>query len=565
MKKVIPVVVALVLILIIGGVAVGMYLIDKYSYSKEAADLDEYFQVSGEQLAIIMQDEMLADKALSRNGTCYFELSTVHAYMNEVFYADKAEGILLYATDVDVIRTVFEESTASSAQGSEDLGYIPAFIENDTVYVAAEYVERFTNYSYTVYEKHVQVMTKWESNLMAAVLKKTAVRLRGGVKSPVIRNMEAGEQVEVLEMMESWSKIKTSDSYIGYVENKFLDSQTEVEDVPVTHYQEPEYTSILMEGKLCLGWHSIGGTAGNDTLDSVAAESKGMNVIAPTWFSLNDNEGNFRSFATADYVTKAHAYGLQVWGVLDDFNYNIENNAGIDVYEILTSTSKRQNLIEKIIEAAVSYGLEGINLDFEKVTSESGIHYVQFLREISAACRNAGLVLSVDNYVPLNFNEYYRLDIQGVLVDYVIIMGYDEHWGGSGNPGSVASINYVENGIKKTLESVPAEKVINALPLYTRVWKIDGAVVTDDSLSVRNTADFLSRVNAEPEWDEETCQNYAEWTSGSATYKLWIEDEESIEVKLKVMSVQNIGGVAVWRLGGGTEIVWELIRAYVEQ
>ena len=565
MKKVIPVVVALVLILIIGGVAVGMYLIDKYSYSKEAADLDEYFQVSGEQLAIIMQDEMLADKALSRNGTCYFELSTVHAYMNEVFYADKAEGILLYATDVDVIRTVFEESTASSAQGSEDLGYIPAFIENDTVYVAAEYVERFTNYSYTVYEKHVQVMTKWESNLMAAVLKKTAVRLRGGVKSPVIRNMEAGEQVEVLEMMESWSKIKTSDSYIGYVENKFLDSQTEVEDVPVTHYQEPEYTSILMEGKLCLGWHSIGGTAGNDTLDSVAAESKGMNVIAPTWFSLSDNEGNFRSFATADYVAKAHAYGLQVWGVLDDFNYNIENNAGIDVYEILTSTSKRQNLIEKIIEAAVSYGLEGINLDFEKVTSESGIHYVQFLREISAACRNAGLVLSVDNYVPLNFNEYYRLDIQGVLVDYVIIMGYDEHWGGSGNPGSVASINYVENGIKKTLESVPAEKVINALPLYTRVWKIDGAVVTDDSLSVRNTADFLSRVNAEPEWDEETCQNYAEWTSGSATYKLWIEDEESIEVKLKVMSVQNIGGVAVWRLGGGTEIVWELIRAYVEQ
>ena len=565
MKKVIPVVVALVLILIIGGVAVGMYLIDKYSYSKEAADLDEYFQVSGEQLAIIMQDEMLADKALSRNGTCYFELSTVHAYMNEVFYADKAEGILLYATDVDVIRTVFGESTASSAQGSEDLGYIPAFIENDTVYVAAEYVERFTNYSYTVYEKHVQVMTKWESNLMAAVLKKTAVRLRGGVKSPVIRNMEAGEQVEVLEMMESWSKIKTSDSYIGYVENKFLDSQTEVEDVPITHYQEPEYTSILMEGKLCLGWHSIGGTAGNDTLDSVAAESKGMNVIAPTWFSLSDNEGNFRSFATADYVTKAHAYGLQVWGVLDDFNYNIENNAGIDVYEILTSTSKRQNLIEKIIEAAVSYGLEGINLDFEKVTSESGIHYVQFLREISAACRNAGLVLSVDNYVPLNFNEYYRLDIQGVLVDYVIIMGYDEHWGGSGNPGSVASINYVENGIKKTLESVPAQKVVNALPLYTRVWKIDGAVVTDDSLSVRNTADFLSRVNAEPEWDEETCQNYAEWTSGSATYKLWIEDEESIEVKLKVMSVQNIGGVAVWRLGGGTEIVWELIRAYVEQ
>lgn len=564
-KKIIPVLVAVVLILIIGCVALGSMLWDKYSYTKERADLDEYFQVTGEELAIVLQDEIVEQKAVIREGVCYFDLATVHTYFNEAFYVDRAEGLLLYTTPTDTFRTVIGSSMVESAAGSETLSYVSAYVENDTVYIAADYVKKFTNYSWEVFDRHLQVYTQWGNKIVDTVKKSTSVRLKGGVKSPILCDLEKGAQVEILDRMDTWSKVKTEDSVIGYVENKRLEENgqgTSVEEIPVTDYTAQEYTSRSMEGKVSLGWHAIGGVGGNDTLESMVSGTKGMNVIAPTWFSLNDNEGNFRSFASGDYVNRAHGMGLQVWGVLDDFNYNNENNAGIDVYSVLSSTTKRQYLVSNITRTALDLGLDGINIDFEKISVDSGIHYVQFLRELSVQCRLNGLVLSVDNYVPFHFNNYYRLDIQGQVVDYVIIMGYDEHWHGSGDPGSVASIGYVENGLTETLKEVPANKVVNALPLYTILWKIEGTNVTDEYLTIRNTADFLNRVGIEPEWNDETCQNYAEWGENNTTYRIWIEDEQSISAKLGVMQAQNVGGVAVWRLGYGTPGVWELIAAY---
>lgn len=564
-KKIIPVLVAVVLILIIGCVALGSMLWDKYSYTKERADLDEYFQVTGEELAIVLQDEIVEQKAVIREGVCYFDLATVHTYFNEAFYVDRAEGLLLYTTPTDTFRTVIGSSMVESAAGSETLSYVSAYVENDTVYIAADYVKKFTNYSWEVFDRHLQVYTQWGNKIVDTVKKSTSVRLKGGVKSPILCDLEKGAQVEILDRMDTWSKVKTEDSVIGYVENKRLEENgqgTSVEEMPVTDYTAQEYTSRSMEGKVSLGWHAIGGVGGNDTLESMVSGTKGMNVIAPTWFSLNDNEGNFRSFASGDYVNRAHGMGLQVWGVLDDFNYNNENNAGIDVYSVLSSTTKRQYLVSNITRTALDLGLDGINIDFEKISVDSGIHYVQFLRELSVQCRLNGLVLSVDNYVPFHFNNYYRLDIQGQVVDYVIIMGYDEHWHGSGDPGSVASIGYVENGLTETLKEVPANKVVNALPLYTILWKIEGTNVTDEYLTIRNTADFLNRVGIEPEWNDETCQNYAEWGENNTTYRIWIEDEQSISAKLGVMQAQNVGGVAVWRLGYGTPGVWELIAAY---
>lgn len=561
-KKIIPVLVAMFFIIIIGAAMVGKILIDKYSYSKETADMNEYYQVSGEQSAIILQDEMVEEKTIVRGGICYLDLATVHKYLNEIFYVDLGENLLLYTTATETVRVNLGESVYTTSAGSVDAGYTISYVEGDTVYIAMDFVKLYTNFSYDVYDRHIQVYTRWGSKETADIKKATAVRERGGVKSPILRELAQGETVEILEEMETWSKVKTSDSIIGYVENKRLTEKTTVQETPVTDYVAPEYTSIAMDGKVSLGWHAIGGAGGNDTLDSMIANTKGMNVIAPTWFSLNDNEGNFRSFGSADYVKKAHDRGLQVWGVLDDFNYNNESDVGIDVYNILSSTTKRQRLAQNITETALSLGMDGINLDFERVSSDTGVHYVQFLRELSVLCRSNGLVLSIDNYVPFNFNDYYRLDIQGQVADYVIIMGYDEHWHGSGDPGSVASIDYVSNGLDKTLEEVPAGKVINALPFYTILWKTEGSTVTDSYLTINNTADFLSHINAEIVWDETTCQNYAEWTDGSINYQIWLEDAESIMVKLNVMRAKNIGGVAVWRLGYETPEIWELINAY---
>ena len=491
-------------------------------------------------------------------GICYFDLDTVHKYFNDTFYVDEKEGLLLYALPTTVDRyTIADASLVDAGEKS------PVYQKGTKVYLAAELVKKYTNYGYTLYDKRMQIYTEWGKKREATVTKDTQVRVKGGIKSPILREMVKNESVEILEKMEKWSKVKTEDAFIGYIENKCLSEESQVQETPVKDYTEEEYTTKQLDGKVCLGWHSIGGVGGNDTLESVLTHTKSMNVIAPTWFSLNDNQGGYESFATADYVARAHSKGLQVWGVLDDFNYHNVHDADIDVYEVLSSTTNRTRLIEGIVKEAREVGLDGINLDFERITEACGEHYAQFIRELSVACRIEGLTFSVDNYVPFHYNAYLRRDVQGKVADYVIIMGYDEHWHGSGDPGSVASLDYVSNGIDKTMEQVPKEKIVNALPFYSILWKTQGSTVTDEYLTMNNTEDFLNRIGQEGVWDNETQQLYVEWESGGSKYQLWAENEESIMIKLNVMKAKDIAGVAVWRLGYGTPAVWEMISAYV--
>ena len=567
MKKAIPVIIAILLIVVIGAVTLAGMLMEKYSYSKERVELAEYYGLTAEQAdswtAVYLQDERLEQLVPLRDGKCYFPMDMVHQYFNDTFYADRTEGLLLYALPMEVVRVELGSSVERRESGSEDVGYVIAYEEGGQVYIAADYVQRYSNMTLQYAQYHVQAYNKWGRITEATVTKDTAVRIKGGIKSEILWDAAAGSRVKVLDQMETWSKVRTEDGYIGYVENKLLADVTETQEIPVTDYVEPEYSSLRYPGKVSMGWHSIGGVGGNDTLESMVAGTRGMNVIAPTWFSLSDNEGNFQSFASSSYVERAHGMGLQVWGVLDDFNYNNVNQAGINDYQILSSTTIRGRLIDNIVQEALNLNLDGLNIDFEKVTKECSDHYAQFIRELSIACRKGGLILSFDNYVPFNFNDYYRRDVQGKVADYVIIMGYDEHWHGSGDPGSVASIGYVSGGIDRTLEQVPKEKVINALPFYTILWTIDGATVTDEYLLLSNTKDYLQRINVEASWDEETSQLYAEWQSGSKTHKLWAETEESIQVKLNVMQTKDIAGVAVWQISYGTPEVWELISAYV--
>ncbi len=562
-KKAVTVVVALLLMVIIGGAAVGKKLWDKYSYGKERADLDEYFQVSGDgECAIILQDEMIEEKAVLRDDVCYLDLETVHKYLNEAFYADMTEKLLLYTTPSDIVRVNFGENSYSTEQGPQTTDYVICYEDQDTVYVAMDFVKLYTNYSYQRFERHIQMYTQWGEKRTAEVKKNTTVRVRGGIKSPILRDVEKGETVEILEEMDPWYKVKTSDSMIGYIEIKRLTNETVVQEEPVTDYVEPEYTGVSLEGKVSLAWHPIYSVGGNDSLEGVLAETKGLNVIAPTWYSLTDAEGNFRSYASDSYVQRAHGQGLQVWGTWDDFNYGLETGNPVDVYALLSSTTIRQRLAENIAQTAAAQGLDGVNIDFEKIREDSGPHFIQFLRELSIQCHKNGLVLSVDNPVPISSNDHYRLDIQGLVADYVIIMGYDEHGAGSKEAGSVASIEYVTFGITRTLEDVPAQKVVNGLPFYTRVWKIEGANVTSSSLTIKYTADYLQKTNIQPVWDEVTAQNYAEWTSGSATYRVWLEDADSLAAKLNVMLSHEIGGVAVWDINGGSPEAWELVSAY---
>lgn len=594
-KKIIPTLVAIVLIIIIAGIAFGEDFMKSIRYSSERADLDDYFGVAGNQLAIVLQDEIVEEKALLRDGKCYFDQATVSKYFGNGFYLDEKEGCLLYTTPADVysvklggslVTDIFyadmaleEDGTQGEGQDTgedrtEELGYTAAFVERNVLYIAADYIERYMDCATELFDLHVQVYTQWEGRYLDSVMEDTELRLEGDPKSSILCDLLEEAEVELLAPGEEWSLVKTEDSLIGYVENKNLKDLSgkeegsagtgRYEEAPEHDFAAPEYTSLSLDGKVVLGFHSIGSKKGNATLDEMLAGAEGMNVIAPTWFGLEDEEGGFYSYASSDYVTKAHGAGLQVWGVWDDFNHNLENNSDDDVLAVLSSTASRQKLAKKIVKTALETGLDGVNIDFERVTQENGTHFVQFLRELSILCRKNHLFLSVDDYVPYDYRAHYGIDVQGLVADYVIIMGYDEHWHASGDPGSVASIGYVRDGISRAVEKVPAEKVVNALPFYTRVWKSD-STVTDETLSIRNTKEYLADHNVTPQWDEETCQNYASWTEGETLYQVWIEDEESIAVKLNVMSVQNIGGAAVWRLGFGTPQIWEQIRAYAAQ
>ena len=397
---------------------------------------------------------------------------------------------------------------------------------------------------------------------MRTITKDTWVREKGGIKSPILRDVEKGETVELIEAMEEWSKVKTSDGIIGYIENKRMSiTGPTVDEAPIGPAL-PEYTSVRLDTKVDLGFHPVYGVAGNDTLGEALREAAGMNVIAPTWISLTDSEGSFRNFGTADYVNNAHLQGVKVWAVVDNFNYANENGIDIDETYLLSDTPRRRQLASDLVAAVTAIGADGINFDFEGIPEESGVYFVQFLREVSVLCRQCGLCLSTDNYVPYEFNSFYRLDLQGQFVDYVLIMGYDEHYPSGGVAGSVASIGYVQNGLNMTLEKVPSQKIINAVPFYTVLWKTEGGKTTGQYITYINQADFLARVGQTPSWDDTTAQNYVEWREGTTLYQLWLEDTQSITAKLNVMNTMDLGGVGAWRIGYGNADVWNLLRLY---
>ncbi|MBR1861950.1 MAG: chitinase [Lachnospiraceae bacterium] len=566
-KKIIVIIIALIAIGLIGYFGVGRNLYEKYSYGTEKADLDEFFGVTGDELQVIHGNERIAERALLKDGNCYYRLSTVDEVIGQGFYFDGEYngGTLMYTSAEGTVESVLDSHSYGLDGTGENLGHATCFMKNGTVYVAADYVSLFFKCSTQLFDRHVLLLTEWEEHDSMEVTSDTQIRTLGGIKSPILREVEKGERVELIEAMEEWSKVMTSDAYIGYIENKRMKNMG-----PAVYEQAPDpavpvTSPITMDSRVVLGFHSIAGTVGNDTIYSMIEEGAGMNVIAPTWFSLNDNNGGIRNFGTGSYISTAHNAGIDVWAVVDDFNYrNDSGDTSVSTYEVLSQTTSRRTLERNLINACTDLGVDGLNIDFERLDQECGPHFAQFIKELSVLTHNAGIVLSIDNYVPFDYNEHFRMDVQGSFADYVLIMGYDEHYHGSGNIGSVASFDYVCYGMDKTMENVPAERIINAVPFYTTVWKKDGGTVTDSYLTLINQAEYISKYNIQYTWDEETCQNYAQWQSGSAMYYVWFEDSESISAKLNAMNSRNIGGVGVWRIGYGTKEVWNLISMYKE-
>lgn len=575
--KVIPVIVIILLVLMLGGGYAAKLLYDKYSYSNEQADTTSYFGIEDENdVPIILQNEKTDLHARIIDGVYYMTFSDVQTYLNDRFYYGQEDGILVYTTPSAIITASVGETTVSYTDGSsEDLGYAACVIDGDTLYVAIDYAQKYTNFTYTAYTdpNHITMYTEFGQEVRAVIKKDTKLRLRGGVKSEILTSLDKDATVIILEELEDWSKVVSPDGYIGYVEKKFLENIQTVDLLAPSNYAEPEYTSIHMDGKVNMVWQSIGGTAGNSTLSSAISDATGLNVISPTWFSLSDNEGSIESFATQDYVNTAHDSGLQVWAALDNFNNSFYREGEGSTATVLAYSASRANLINNLMNEVNTYGIDGINIDLEftgssleDITADGGEDFIEFIRELSIACRANGTVLSVDIPVPMG-NEFFHRKELGTVCDYVVIMGYDEHYEGSSEAGSVASISYVESGIKNTLEDVPADKLINGIPFYTRIWftSTDGTV-TSQAGGMEWANNYIDQNGIEMTWDQDTCQYYGTYTQSDGTkVEIWLEDAESIQTKLNVMDVNGCAGVAEWQLGYETSDIWPVLEAYVNK
>jgi spore germination protein YaaH len=526
--------------------------------------MNEYFEIMYEgQVPIVLQDERAEYSARLIDGIVYFDFQTIHNMINSRFYYDEQEMLLLYALPDKVVSVPVESSSFNIGKESAEKDYIVVKIMEDVVYVAVDFIHDYTDFDYTFYSdpNYMQIYTEWSDVTMATIQKDTELRYQGGVKSEILEDLESDSQVVILEEMDTWTKVKSENSMIGYVENKYLSEQITSSRTRENTYEEPIFSSLSLEEPICLGWHAIGGQAGNTTISEVLKEDYPINVISPTWFHLTDNDGNFESYASQSYVDYAHARGVQVWALLSGIEFRESNN--LDPLELLSSTSKRTYLINNIIEEVLAYGIDGINIDFENITQESSEAYIQFIRELSIACRANQIILSVDNYVPKPYNMFYDREEQGIFADYVIIMGYDEHTKTGGEIGSVSSFQFASDGITDTLLEVPAEKVINGIPFYTVRWETTGAEISGGNIDMEEAEDFVARNNLETVWDEVVCQNYASLETDSTTYQIWLEDEDSLRVRLNLINIHNLAGVAVWRLGYEKPEVWEIFKEYL--
>lgn len=549
-----------------------IFVIRKNTPSKNVMELTEYFALNGNEAMIVFNDGFYEKKALYFDGQVYIDYETVKEKFNNRFYWDNTENLLLYTNAVSVIRTQAGSSDYYVNKSKSSLPYQIVKTQGNEVYIALDYVGRYSNITYNVYEEPVRVVINYEwgnDYLYYTVKDDTQVRAGDSIKSDILKQVKAGERLRYLESNEDinnkFIQVITEDGIIGYVRTKNVDSGQY--ETLASAYEEEQYAHITKDYTINMVFHQVFDDSGNDNLLNALDTTKGVTTICPTWYRIADDEGNITSIASEKYVERAHNAGVEVWALVGD----VDNE--VDLSKILTVTSKREKLINELISNAIKLNLDGLNIDFEKVSRDNGEDFIQFLRELSVKCRNNGIILSVDNYVPTEYTAYYNRTEQAKVVDYIVVMAYDEHYAGSEEAGSVSSIGFVQGGIDNTIKEVPKEQVIIAIPFYTRLWeettKENGTKELNSSAyGMQSARNLLKDYDVNPKWDDTLKQYYAEFKDTNeageeVNYKIWLEEEKSVEAKMKAVSDAETAGVAEWKLGIESDSVWDIILKYV--
>ena len=556
-NKKLPVLIVIILIVLVLAVSFIYERLHADTPTDKMADLNDIYQSEDGTAAVIANGVLSEARAEWRGQTAYLNLGIVRDELNDHFYWDDNEKLLLYTTANEVVRADAE----STYQG------VPVFFEqgkNDAaesrVYISLDYVSCYTNMQVETYSapSRVFLRTIYGESEYADVAEETAVHYKANVKSPLLVKASAGSRLWVIRVEGSdWLYVYVGGEdggVVGYVQRKLVSNLETVDDAGP--YQQPEYTHLSLSEPIRMVWHQVFQESGLDAWDSLMENVSGVNVLAPTWFSIVDSEGTVESRANQEYVDRAHANGMQIWALVENINSEVK----LDNARLLNTTSSRNRIIQTLIEQALAYGIDGLNVDLEGLPSSAGSGYIQFIRELSVECRKNGLILSVDNYVPSAWTTHYQRDKQAEVIDYLVIMAYDEHYNGS-EAGSTASFPFVENGIANTIaQGVPADRIICAVPFYSRIWHGDGSSVSSETISMPNMQAYIAEHELTPVWEDDIAQNYVEYTDDEGTLnRIWVEDASSLQAKIDVIRNYSLAGVAGWKLGMETSDVWSIL------
>lgn len=557
-KKAAPVLVVLILIVLVGAAGVVSFLINRYKPGTEYMAGNEYFNLTDENsVALIQNGELLEEQAVLIGGEPYAAYTYVESQLNSCFYWDEETKGILLTTSGGVQTLLPGDAAVAKTPGGQ-----PAVQQESdgTVYISLDVVKEYTDLDYAYYSdpNRVVIRNEWDGVEQATVQSDTAqVRQKGGIKSLILADVQKGDTLLYLENLDNWCKVMTADGYTGYIQTEDI---SEPEAIEARTAKKDSYERITRDHKINLVWHQSTSTESNDAMAEMTAEMTGVNVISPTWFSVTDETGTISSLASADYVKLAHDAGREVWGLIDNFNEAFDETTD------LAYASVRSRIIEQLLAEAASCGMDGINVDFENL-KEAGIpHYLQFLRELTSAAHAQNLVVSVDTPVPQAYTMYYQRGEQARFVDYMIVMAYDEHFAGSEEAGSVSSLPFVQQAVEEMTRVMPADQVICGIPFYTRVWteKFGQSAITSEVLGMDGAKNYAKENQMTETWDASLGQNVATVETSDARYTIWMEDEQSMEEKLKVIQSSDLAGVAEWKLGFECADVWSLISEYIE-
>lgn len=550
-KNVIRIVLIALAILLVAIVT----LVVAQNFSKEKANSSINLVINNRNVT-----ERLKHEIKLEDGIIYVSMDDMKNFFDKYIYLEKETNEVI-TTYNDKIASIGFDANKITINGSIKKTNASAMRDGEEVYLPiSEMLDVYNVELENIEATKVITLDSLDREQVKATLKSTvSIKSQGKFFSRIVDKAKKGTKVIVIDEIEgkTWVKVRTENGKIGYVKINKLEN--------ITTVREEKTKEKQITGKVNMFWEYFSQYV--KAPDRTGQTVDGVNVVSPSFFYLDKNDGTLKENvgdAGKAYIEWAHSNGYKVWPMVSNADAGIKITSNI-----LNSYTKRQNLIQSIVEKCAQYDIDGINIDFENMYEADKDKFSRFIIEIVPRMQEMGIVVSVDVTAPdgdPNWSRCYNRNVIGDVADYLIFMAYDQYGNSSTKPGTTAGFNWVETNLKKIIDydEVDTEKIILGMPFYTRQW----TVAQDGSIKGKGVVPMMNVKipnNVEKQWDDELKQYYIEYKSGKDTIKMWIEDGTSIKEKVSLVTKYNLGGTSCWRKDMETSNVWTIIREGLEK